>query len=116
MLNGETIDKKIALDDKPFYDMPRFNLAKFVLSDQRNVKFWTLRKNKLTKVLMEARKREQGTLLVNGKHMHVVKVLYSENGVREEYYRRLLYFRTSDGLFVKEAASDHFVADLVSEK
>jgi len=115
-LKGKNIDLRIDLDDKPFYNLPQFNLTKFVLSNAQNIEFWMLRKDRLIKRLMQAKKRGEETILVNGKKTDVIRVFYSDFGVREKYHRRILYFRKTDGLFVKKRTSRGLMADLVSEK
>ncbi len=114
--NGNLIDKVVNLDDKPFFDFPEFNLKFFVLSEQRNVYFWMLRKDRLIKRLMYAKKRGEETLLINGKKMDVIKVYYSEAGMREKHYKAFLYFRKSDGLFVKKTVSTGLTTDLINER
>lgn len=105
-LKGEALDKRIELDDKPFYYTPKFNLTKFVLSDIKALKFWMLRKDKLTKYLMQAEKRGEETIVVNGKEIDVIKVYYSATGMGEKFYKRIYFFRKSDGLFVKKEVPD----------
>jgi len=110
------MNRKIPLDDKPFYSNPIFNLSTFVRSDRKNVKFWMLREDRLTEVKMLAKKRGEATILVNGKYLDVVKVHYFPMGIRDNYLRSVYYFRKLDGLFVKKATKEGLVTDLVSEK
>jgi len=107
---------RIDLDDKPFYNLPQFNLTKFVLSNAQKIEFWMLRKDRLIKRLMQAKKRGEETILVNGEKTDVIRVFYSNFGASEKYHRRVLYFRKTDGLFVKKRTSRGLMADLISEK
>jgi len=113
---GQAIDMKIDLDDKPFYDDPPFNLTKFVLSDKKHIKFWMMRRERPAKMQMQAKKREEETVLINGIEMDVVKVACTKSGMREKHFKRFFYFRRSDGLFVKQVTSNGMAIDLISMK
>lgn len=113
---GKVIDARIDLDDKPFYDDPPFNLTQFVLSDKKHIKFWMMRRDRPAKMQMQAKKREEETLLINGQEMDVIKVACTKSGLREKHFKRFYYFRKSDGLFVKQATSNGLAADLISIK
>ena len=101
-LEGEDINKVIELDDKPFYHSPKFNLAGFILSDKEKVKFWTIRRDKLTKYLMRAEKDAEETLTINAKDIKAIKVYYTATGIGSHFYKRYYYFRKDDGIFIKK--------------
>jgi len=115
-LKGKRIDTKIELDNKPFYVIPKLNLAKFALSDMRRIKFWTLRRDKLTKLLMQAKKTGEETIVINGIKVAAVKIHYSATGIRKKHYYRDYYFRKSDGLFIKKIEPDGSTEELVREE
>ncbi len=101
---GAVLDKEVELDNKPFYFTPKFNLMRFAASEAEQVRFWMLRKDELTKYLMQAKKKAVETIIVNGKEVEAIKVYYSATGAGEKFYKRTYYFRKSDGLFLKKKA------------
>lgn len=116
-LKGEEIEKTIAFDNRPFYYTPKFNLTGFILSDKENIEFWMLRKDKLSKYLMKAKKVGEETIEVNGKEIDVVKIYYSATGAGEKFYKRYYYYRKRDGLFIKKESPNGkaSVAELIRE-
>jgi hypothetical protein len=116
-LKGENIDKRIELDNRALHIYPEFTLAKFALSDMPKLKFWTLRRDTMSKLPMQAVKKGTETIVVNGKEVKAVKVYYSITGkMREKHYNRNFYYRKSDGLFVKKEVANQKTEELVSEK
>lgn len=113
-LEGEDISKTIELDDQPFYFTPKFNLTKFILSDQQHIEFWMLRKDKLTKYLMEATKKGETTIEVDGQEVEAIKIRYAATGKGAKYYKRTYFYRKSDGMFIKRKALDGAITELLS--
>ena len=116
---GKVIDKEVELDDKLFYFTPKFNLTPFILSEAEQVRFWMLRKDELTKYLMQAKKKAIETLEIDGEKVEVIRVYYSATGPGEKFYKRTYYFRKSDGIFLKKKApkkAKSLVGVLVKEK
>ena len=110
------INRTIKLDGKPFYYTPKFNLTHFVLSDAQEITFWMLRKDLLTKYLMQAKKVGEEKITVGDKKYKAVKVYYSATGIGEKYYNRTYYFRKSDGLFIKKENPKGTTTELVDKK
>ena len=116
VLKGESINKTIELeDDNPFYFTPKFNLQKFIMSDDEKIEFWMLRKDKLTPAPMQATKVGVKKITVDGKEVEAVKVKYSAAGKYAKYYRRTYYYRKSDGVFIKRKAPDGSVTELIEK-
>lgn len=115
VLKGVPVDKTIVLqDDKPFYFTPKFNLTKFVLSGEKSMEFWMLRKDKLTEVPMQATNEGEEIINVNGKDVEAVKVDYSAAGKWAKYYKRIYFYRKSDGAFIRRKSPEGDVTELVS--
>lgn len=115
-LKGASVDKTITLeDDKPFYFSPKFNLQKFIQSDEQEIQFWTLRKDELTPYLMIAKKNGTKTLRINGEELEAVKVKYSPAGKFAKYYRRTYFYRPSDGLFVQRKSPTGSITRFVGQ-
>ncbi len=116
MLEGQDISKTIKLeDDRPFYFSPKFNLTKFVLSDDKEIKFWMLRKDKLTEYLMEVTKLGEETITVKGKEVNAIKIRLAATGKGAKYYKRTYFYRKSDGMFLMRKALDGAVTELISK-
>lgn len=117
--NGEEFEKEIDVDGRPFYFTPKYNLVPFAASPTEEMKFWMLRKDELTRYLMQAKKKKMVTIDVNGKEVEAIKVYYSATGIAERFYKRDYYFRPDDGTFLKKTApkkADSLTAELVEEK
>ncbi len=116
-INGEMIDKEIVLGSKLLYIYPKYSLSKFAMSNLGKIKFWTLRRDKMEKLLMKARKEGEETIVVNGRDVDVIKVYYAITGkLREKHYNHNYYYRKSDGLFVKKEDNKGRIEELVKEQ
>jgi len=115
-LKNVQVNKVIDFKSRPFYIVPKINLSKFALSSMPQLKFVIPNRNKLTKMVMQAKKRGEETIEVNGKKVEAIKIYYSATGVREKHYSRDYYFRKSDGIFLKKVEPDGSIEELVSEK
>ena len=116
-LKGKSIDREIDLGKKPLYIYPEFNLVKFVLSDMRKIKFWTFRRDSMKKLPMQAIKKGEKEIVVNGKRVQAIEVYYSITGkMREKHYRHNYYYRKSDGMLLKREEQNGRVEELVKEE
>jgi hypothetical protein len=87
------------------------------LSDMPKMKFWTLRRDSLKKLPMQAKKKGVETILVNGKEVEAIKVYYSITGkLREKQYHHYYYYRKSDGMLLKREEQNGRIEELVKEK
>ena len=112
-IKGKNIDKTIDLGSRPLYIYPEFNLRKFVLSDMRKIKFWTLRRDKMSKLPMQAIKKGDETIKIRGKEVKTIKVYYSITGkLREKHYHFNYYYRKSDGILILREDKDSRVEEL----
>lgn len=117
MLKGKRIAKKIEVGDKALLIYPEYSLSKFALSGEPQMNLWTLRRDKMEKIPMQAVNMGKKKVKVNGKKVTVIKVYYSITPkIREKYYNHTFYYRKSDGLYVKKEEMDEKVEELVKEK
>lgn len=115
--NGEPIDKELELGGKSLHIYPKYSLTKFVLSDLPKMKLWTLRRDKLSKLPMQAIKKGTKTIMVNGEEVEAIKVYYSITGkMREKHFNHNYYYRKSDGLFLKKEEPKGRIEELIEEK
>ena len=116
-MNGESVDKEIELGTESLHIYPKYSLTKFVLSGMPKMKFWTLRRDQLSKLPMQAIKKGYRTIKVNGEKVEALEVYYSITGkLREKYFNHTYYYRKSDGLFLKKEEPDGRIEELVEEK
>jgi len=115
--NGEIIDKEIELGDKALHIYPKYSLSKFALSGMPQMKFWALRRDKMTKHPMQAIRKGIETITINDKEVEAIKVYYSITGkLREKHFNHNYYFRKSDGQFLKKEENNGRVEVLVLEE
>lgn len=116
-LKGESIDKEIELGGQQLHIYPKYSLSKFALSGMHKMKFWTLRRDELSKLPMQAINKGTTTVMVNGQEEEVVRIYYSITGkLRKKYYNRNYYYRTSDGLFLRKEGPKGKFEELVKEE
>jgi hypothetical protein len=114
---GEVIDKGIELGGDYLHVYPEYSLTKFVQSDMQKMKFWTLRRDEMTKLPMQAIKKGTKIIMVNGKEVEATMVYYSITGkLREKSFNHNYYYRKSDGLFIKKEEQSGRIEDLVKEE
>lgn len=113
---GQPLKKKITLEGKEVHIYPNYSLGKFALSGNKNMNFWSLRRDQLTKIPMKARNDGEETILVNGKRVEAIKIYYTIEGkLREKHYNHTYYYRKSDGLYIKKKESKGEIEELVKE-
>jgi hypothetical protein len=76
-------------------------LQGFVNSEQKMVKFWTLRPNELKAYKLKARKVGHETLKIANESMDTIKVELRLTGWLAPFWNSFYWFRAKDGLFVK---------------
>lgn len=116
-LKGQVIYKKIGLGSKVLYVYPKYSLSKFAMSGMPKMKFWTLRRDKMSKLPMRAVNKGTKTIVVNGKEVEAIMVYYSITGkLREKHYNHNYYYRKSDGVFLKKEEPKGKIEELVKEE
>jgi len=114
---GKAVDKKLEVGSKALYVYPKYSLSKFALSGMPKMKFWTIRRDRLSKLPMQAVRKGVETVMINDEEVEAVKVYYSIVGkLREKHYNHNYYYRKSDGLFLKKEEKSGRVERLVKEE
>lgn len=102
ILQGEKIEKTIAIDQDIWINKIDHGLSHFVNSDQTSVTFWTLKLADLEPVHFEAEKIETEMLQINGQKVQAIKVKLTLNHMLiARFWSAHLWYRTSDGLFLR---------------
>lgn len=116
-VKGEAVDKALELGNKALHIYPKYSLSKFALSGMPKMKLWSLRRDRLTKLPMQAIRKGIEKIVIDGKEVEVIKVYYSITGkLREKHFNHNYYFRRSDGLFLKKEENNGKIEVLVKEE
>lgn len=113
---GKEIDKRIKIDDHPFFFHPALGLSEFVRSGEKSQEFWTLRPDNLSEYKMKAENQGTETILVNGEPLKTIRVKWGLTGWLSGFYSQTFWFRESDGVFVKSKISRGLFTELVVER
>jgi len=115
-LRGEVVDESIEIDDKPFYLNPSFNLQSFARSGREKLEFRTLRPDKLSEHKMKVKVEERTTIEIQGKEYSAVRLKWGLTGFKSYFFNQNLWFRESDGVFLRAEPRDGVYAEFVSQE
>lgn len=117
MIKGEPVEKQLEVGSKALHIYPKYSLSKFALSGMPRMKLWTLRRDEMTKLPMQAIRKGVETVSVNGEDVEAIKVYYSIVGkLREKHFNHNYYYRKSDGLFLKKEENSGRIETLIKEE
>jgi len=114
-LKGKPLNKQIKIDEKPFYYNPKLGLRKFVLSRKPSAQFWALRNDDVTEYLMEAQNKGPETIKISGQNIEAIRVHWTLPDFRSAFFKRVYWFRESDGYYIRQKASKNQIRELVKE-
>jgi hypothetical protein len=115
-LNGEAVDKQIKIDDKPFYNNPAFGLQGFVRSGQEKTEFRTLRPGDLAEYKMKAKVEEHTVIVIQGQEIAAIRVQWGLTGLKSKFFKQNLWFRESDGVFLRAQPREGEYAEFAGEQ
>lgn len=113
---GEPLHKTVDIDENPFFTNPTIGMRGFVLSGNDEGRFWMLRPDNLKVYRIKARRLEVDTLSVGGRSIEAVRVEWGLTGIKSLFYKRVYWFRKSDGLFVKAEEADGLITVWMGEQ
>ena len=113
---GIKIQKTIQLDDKAFYYNPKFGLVDFIRSEKESETFWGFRHDELKVYPMKAINKGVEVISVGGEDVEAIKVYWTVNDFRSTFFKRIYWFRKSDGLYIKQKVGGGKFRELVSEQ
>ncbi|MCF8068666.1 MAG: hypothetical protein K9L30_08790 [Desulfobacterales bacterium] len=120
-LNGNPIDKKKEIDGSPWYQSTAVSLRPFIVSDQENLDFWSVREETLGIHKIRVTKLSEEILSINGEKIPVQKVKISLTGILSAFWKSHIWYRQSDGVFVRfegpsgPPGSPHMIVELISQ-
>jgi len=112
-LDGAVVEKRIEIDERPFHNNPSFGLEGFVRSGEKEAEFRTLRPDNLSDYKMKARVKERDVINIGGQEVTAVRVEWGLTGFKSMFFKRNLWFRESDGRFLRSEVADGEYSELV---
>ncbi|MEQ9442365.1 MAG: hypothetical protein RIG62_25220 [Cyclobacteriaceae bacterium] len=103
LFKGESIDKVMDIDERPWFNKLDHGLSNFAASDQEMLSFWVLKiLSDLDPVKFEAVKGGIETITVGGHTYDAVKIdLTIDHFILSKLWSAELWYRASDGLFLR---------------
>lgn len=114
--NNKPVDKRMKIDNLPFFTNPTIGLEEFVRTGKKKMDFRTIRPDNLSQYKMKAENQGIQAITVGGKLIAVIQVKWRLTGLRSRFYSQTYWFRKSDGVFVKSKVSRGRFSELVEEK
>jgi hypothetical protein len=115
-VKGETVSKELKLDALPFYNNPNLGLENFVRSGEEKREFRTLRPDNLKQYKMKASLKDTETITINGEEIEAVKVQWGLTGLKAAFFKQTLWFRKSDGVFMRSQERNDVYGEFYSEE
>jgi hypothetical protein len=98
---GHKITRELPVDEAPWYQATSWSLRSFVLSSQKEIRFWTVRADTLSAYKIKAVKKRRMTLNLNGTEEEAVEVELRLEGLMALFWKSSYWFRQSDGVFLR---------------
>lgn len=110
---GQPLDRELLIDQRPFYYNPKLGLGAFVRSGKKVGHFWGFRQDVLEVYPMKAIRKRVETINVNGQQVSAVRVHWTVDDWRSTFFKRVYWFRPSDGLYLKQKVDGGAYRELV---
>lgn len=101
IFNGSPIDRKVEIDDIPWYQATTWSLRNFVLSKEASKVFWTIRASSLKPYKVVATKIGEEPLEGLTGMNQTIKVELRIQGFLSHFWKSHYWFRKSDGVFLR---------------
>ena len=102
MVDGDTVNKQLTIDDKPWYQFLSFSLQPFLKdTDALHTQFWILSPRRQEMHLMEALKEGEEPVSLHGKATEAIKVRVAPDGMVGNFFYGHYWYRKSDFLWIK---------------
>jgi hypothetical protein len=110
------VDKRMKIDDLPFFSNPTIGLEEFVRTGKKKMDFRIIRPDDLSQYKMKAENKGEQIITVGDKPIEVIQVKWGLTGLRSKFYSQTYWFRKSDGVFVRSKISYDRFSELVKER
>ena len=112
---GEGVETSYEIDELPLHINPALGLQFFVTSGQEKMEFWTLRPDNLNKYKMKAENKGPETVDVDGRPVEAVRVEWGLTGLKSMFFSQTMWFRATNGVFVRSDTSRGRWSQLVKQ-
>lgn len=113
---GEKVERMMAIDERPFYYNPKIGLRAFVLSAEKEKKFWGFQNRELKVYPMKAVREGPERIVVAGQEVEAIQIYWTVDDFRSAFFKRTYWFRASDGLYIKQRSKGGTFREMVSEE
>ncbi|MBF0484283.1 MAG: hypothetical protein HQL25_06210 [Candidatus Omnitrophica bacterium] len=115
IFKGTPIQKVINIDNAPFLFNPKIGLMGFVKSDKEQLKYWGFRSDSLEVFKMQAKRKGIEIIEVNGIKTECYKIWWAPEAFAG-IFNRIYWFRTLDGIYVKQSAEEGVIRELIKQE
>lgn len=99
---GAPIEKKISIDEAPWYQPLSFSLSKFIKNRNTRITFWTINPDTLKAYKMQASKTGLPEILsISGKKYHAQKVKVNLTGMKGAFWHAYYWFELDTGSYLQ---------------
>ncbi len=100
-MDGSTIDQKITIDARPWFQPLSFSLRSMATGIQTEQNFWIIRPDNFELVTLKAEKKDCQQSVIEDKMDDICEVEIKKSGWLGAFWHASYWFRKSDGLFVE---------------
>lgn len=118
---GEKYDKKIPIDDRPWYQPLSYSLGRFLNSQEKKTSFWVIRADNVEVIALTAKKIGYEVVSLAGNDMYAQKIEIRAEGFLAGFWSAKYWYRDKDNLFLRYRSvhglpgTAETVVELVSE-
>ena len=101
MVEGETVDKQLAIDERPWYQATSLSLRELVASGDSERVFWTIRMDTLTAHKIRAVKKGVEAVDIDGSQKALLRIRLSLPGMLAPFWKSDYWFALPAGIFFR---------------
>jgi len=98
---GSPIDKRLPIDDAPWFQASSLSLRRFVLSADTHIDYWAVREDTMTVHKLSAKKVTVEEIEIAGQKWQAQVIELRLNGPLSIFWSSRYWFRLEDGVFLK---------------
>ncbi|MBU0961038.1 MAG: hypothetical protein KKD01_12100 [Proteobacteria bacterium] len=105
---GKKIEKYLNIDERPWFQPLSYCLRTLSRGDTKTLSFWTIRMDTLELVAMQAERRGEELIRIEGKKIETRRVEIRKEGFLSVMWSANYWFRTDDNVFVQYRGTHGF--------
>ncbi|MFO7714527.1 hypothetical protein [Desulfosarcina sp.] len=98
---GSPVDKRLEIDDSPWYQATSLSLREMVSSDDTERVFWTIRSDTLTAHKIRAIKKGVETIDLDGNRKELLRIRLTLLGMLAPFWKSDYWFAAPEGIFYR---------------